>query len=158
MVANIPYFEVEPRSRRANPDDTKQQRIGRDLTPFTEKLDTGYAEAKIRVYRRRVWIEFHAEFDVGGLRYIGDPYFNPALSAEEFLFFRYYMTDYKVPAPNGVYPPAAAACSALTSARFWSQFYAEYPDALLAGNRAATVDFRRITETITVPSTCGRRS
>jgi hypothetical protein len=158
MVANIPDFEVEPRSRRSNPDDAKQQRNDRDLCRFTEKLETGYAEAKIRVYRRRVWREFHADFDVGGLRYIDDPYFNPELSAAEFLFFRYYMTAYKVPTPNGVYLSAAAVCNVLKSTRLWSQFYVEYSDALLLGKRATTVDFRSITATITVPSTCNRRS
>jgi hypothetical protein len=143
MAANIPYFIDEPRSRRSKPDDAKQQRIGRDLMRFTEKLKTGYAEAKIRVFRRRVWREFHAEFDVGGLRYIEDSYFNTDLSAEEFLFFRYYMTHYKVPAPNGVCLSASAVCSVLTSTHMWARFYEEYSDALLAGNRASTGDFRR---------------
>ena len=143
MAANIPYFRAEPRSRRSNPDDARQQRIGRDLTRFAEKLKTGYSEAKIRVFHRRVWCELHAEFDVGGLKYIDDAYFNPELTAEEFLFFRYYMTDYKVPAPDGVYPSASAVCSILTSTHLWARFFGEYSDALLAGNRASTGDFRK---------------
>jgi hypothetical protein len=143
MAANSPNFEIQPRSCRPNLDDPELQRIGRDLTRFTEKLKTGYSEAKIRVFRRRVWREFHAEFDIEGRRYIDDPYFNPDLSAEEFLFFRYYMTNYKVPAPNGVYPLAAAVCSDMTSNHLWARFYGEYSGALLAGNHATNADLRR---------------
>ena len=143
MAANIPYFKAESRSRRSNPDNARQERIGRDSTRFTEKLKTGYAEAQIRVFHRRAWREFHAEFDVGGLRYIDDAYFNPELSAEEFLFFRYYMTNYKVPAPNGEYPSASAVCSILTNTHLWARFFGEYSDALLAGNRASAGDFRK---------------
>jgi hypothetical protein len=143
MAANSAYFEVAPRSCRSNPDDAKQSRIGQDLTRFTEKLKTGYSEAKIRIFRQRVWREFHAEFDVGGLKYIEDPYFNPELSAEEFLFFRYYMTNYKVPVPNGVYPSAVAVSSDLASTHMWAKFSGEYSNALLAGNHASTGDLRR---------------
>jgi hypothetical protein len=143
MAANSAYFVIEPRSRRSSPEDAEQCRIGQDLTRFTEKLKTGYSEAKIRIFRHRVWREFHAEFDFGGLKYIEDPYFNSELSAEEFLFFRYYMTNYKVPAPNGVYPSAVAVSSDLTSTVMWAKFSGEYSHALLAGNHASTGDLRR---------------
>jgi hypothetical protein len=143
MAANSNYFVIQPRGRRANPDEAKEQRIGRDLTRFTEKLKSGHSEAKVRIFRHRVWREFHAEFDVGGLKYIDDPYFNPELSAEEFLFFRYYMTNYKVPVPNGVYPSAVAVSSDLASTDMWAKFSGEYSHALLAGNHASTGDLRR---------------
>ena len=83
MAANSPNFEIQPSGCRPNPDDAKLQRIGRDLMRFTEKLKTGYSEAKIRIFRRRVWREFHAEFDIEGHRYIDDSYFNSDLSVED---------------------------------------------------------------------------
>ena len=134
------FFSSRRASARFALTKSSVQRINRELAQFTERLRSGYADAKIRIFRRRVWNEFHAEFDTGGTRYPDDRYFNPELSADEFLFFRLYITNYKVPLPNGMRPPASSVCDVLTTTCLWSHFYGEYTDALLAGERACETD------------------
>ena len=110
-------------------DTATRHRVGKNSDKITEKLRKGHFQARIRIYRRRVWIEFNAEFDACGNAYVIDRYFNPELSAEEFLFFRYYMTNYKLPIRNGAPASIVAAWDALTSNDSWWEFHDEYAAA-----------------------------
>ncbi len=133
-IRNKSESSLEPATRH---------RVGRNSDKITEKLRKGHSQARIRVYRRRVWTEFNAEFDARGKAYLSDRYFNPELSAEEFLFFRYYMTDYKLPIRNAAPASVVATWDALKSDDSWCEFHDEYAAALLASERAAPADMRK---------------
>jgi hypothetical protein len=135
-------YPVREDSESAHEDATRE-RVKRDLVRFTEKLDKGYSQARIRIFRRRIWAEYSAEFDAHGNAYVTDKYFNPDLSADEFLFYRFYMTNYKLPIPYSAHSTAATLRDALTSSHSWWNFHNEYADALLAGERATQADMRR---------------